>query len=116
MACVDGTLKEEMVKWRPDPCVCVVMVSGGYPGAYAKGKVIEGLKEAGAIKNVAVFHAGTKLDGGRAVTSGGRVLGVTATAQDLQQAVKLAYMAITKLKFDQAQYRTDIAARALKRK
>jgi phosphoribosylamine--glycine ligase len=116
MACVDGTLKEEMVKWRPDPCVCVVMVSGGYPGHYVKGKVIEGLKEAGAIKNVAVFHAGTKLDGGRAVTSGGRVLGVTATAQDLQHAVKLAYVAITKLKFDQAQYRTDIAARALKRK
>jgi phosphoribosylamine---glycine ligase len=115
MACVDGTLKEEMVKWRPSSCVCVVMVSGGYPGTYSKGKVVEGLDEAARLRDVVVFHAGTKLDNGKVVTSGGRVLGVTAVAENMEKAVKQVYLAMTKLKFDQAQYRTDIAARALKR-
>jgi phosphoribosylamine--glycine ligase len=116
MACVDGTLREDMIKWRPDPCVCVVMVSGGYPGDYSKGKVVEGLEDAATMSDVVVFHAGTKSDNGAVITSGGRVLGVTAVGDDLQKAVKQAYLAITKLKFDQAQYRTDIAAKALKRK
>jgi len=115
LACVDGTLKEELVKWRPSACVCVVMVSGGYPGTYSKGKVIEGLDEAAKLRDIVVFHAGTKLDNGKVVTSGGRVLGVTAVAEDMAKAVKQVYLAMTKLKFDQAQYRTDIARRALKR-
>lgn len=115
MACVDGSLKEEMVQWRPDPCVCVVMASGGYPGSYAKGKVIEGLKEARAMTDVVVFHAGTKLDNGKPVTSGGRVLGVTAVGKTLKKAVEQAYLAVGKIAFDQAHYRKDIAVRALRR-
>jgi len=63
LACADGTLRDEMIRWRPEPCICVVMAAGGYPGSYEKGKVIEGLKEAGAMKDVAVFHAGTKTQG-----------------------------------------------------
>lgn len=127
-ACIDGTLKEEMISWRPEACVCVVMASGGYPGSYEKGKVIEGLEDACVLDNVVVFHAGTRVkvphprdprgptrEDGRAITSGGRVLGVTALGEDLKRAVKQAYLAISKIRFDQAQYRTDIAARAFKR-
>jgi phosphoribosylamine--glycine ligase len=115
MACVDGTLREELVEWRSEACVCVVMASGGYPGSYEKGKVIEGLDEANRLEGVQVFHAGTKPDGDRVVTSGGRVLGVTALGESLQTAVKQAYLAITRITFDQAQYRTDIGAKALRR-
>ena len=114
-ACVDGTLKDEMIGWRSEPCVCVVMASGGYPGCYEKGKVIKGLKKAAALKDVIVFHAGTKLVDGRVLTSGGRVLGVTALGKDLKAAVKQAYLAVSKIEFDGAQYRTDIAAKALGR-
>jgi len=115
LACADGTLKDDMIRWRREPCVCIVMASGGYPGAYEKGKVIEGLKEAGALKDVAVFHAGTTLKDGRVVTSGGRVLGVTALGRDVKAAVRRAYQAAAKIKFDKAHYRKDIAGRALKR-
>jgi len=113
-ACVDGNLSEDMVAWHPGSCVCVVMASGGYPGSYEKGKIIEGLGEAGKRDGITLFHAGTKLKDGDIVTSGGRVLGVTAVKPDLQTAVKHVYRAIAEIKFDQAQYRTDIAARAFK--
>ncbi len=112
-ACVDGTLSEDLVAWRDEACVSVVMASGGYPGPYEKGKPIEGLEEAGALDDVVVFHAGTKLENGGAVTSGGRVLNVTALGSDLKTAVATAYYAVAKLRFDQCQYRTDIAAKAL---
>jgi len=114
-ACIDGTLSEELIAWKPEACVCVVMASGGYPGPYEKGKEIDGLEVAGAMDGVVVFHAGTRGEGGHVTTSGGRVLGVTALGDDMNAAVRLAYRAITKLRFDQAQYRTDIAARALNR-
>jgi phosphoribosylamine--glycine ligase len=114
-ACVDGTLSDDLIKWKPEACVCVVMASGGYPGSYEKGKVIQGLAEAANLPGVVVFHAGTAEKEGAVVTSGGRVLGVTALGPALPEAVKRAYGAISQISFDQAQYRTDIAARALSR-
>jgi phosphoribosylamine--glycine ligase len=114
-ACVDGTLRDELVACSPKPCVCVVMASGGYPGSYQKGKEITGLDAAAALDGVVVFHAGTAPDGERVVTAGGRVLGVTCSADDLESAAKTAYLAISHIRFDQAQYRTDIAGRALRR-
>jgi phosphoribosylamine--glycine ligase len=112
-ACIDGTLDSIKLAWNPTPAVCVVMASGGYPGAYAKGKVITGLDEAGAIPDVKIFHAGTALQDGRVVTQGGRVLGVTAWARDFEAARALAYLAVDKIKFDGAHYRRDIGAKAL---
>jgi len=114
-ACVRGTLSEEMIKWRREACVCVVMASGGYPGSYDKGKVIQGIGDAEKLKDVIVLHAGTRMDRGNVVTSGGRVLGVTALGPDLQTALKNVYMAVDKIKFDKAHYRRDIAGKALKR-
>jgi phosphoribosylamine---glycine ligase len=114
-ACIDGTLTPDMVRWKAEPCVCVVMASGGYPGPYAKGKPIDGLATARALPGVTVFHAGTRLQEGRPVTDGGRVLGVTALGTELPEAVRRAYLGVSKIRFDQAQYRTDIAARALRR-
>jgi phosphoribosylamine---glycine ligase len=115
LACTDGTLSDAHVQWRDDACVCVVMAAGGYPGAYEKGREIRGLDSAGAEDGVAVFHAGTACRAGRVVTAGGRVLGVTALGDGLHQAVQRAYRAVSLIAFDQAQYRTDIAARALER-
>ncbi|NCC51369.1 MAG: phosphoribosylamine--glycine ligase [Spartobacteria bacterium] len=112
-ACVDGTLNEDMIQWHEDACVCVVVASGGYPGTYAKGKVIRGLEQAAALDDVVVFHAGTKEQDGQIVTAGGRVLGVTALGTTLRQAVDQAYNALHMIDFDHAAYRTDIAWRAL---
>ncbi|HBA85472.1 MAG TPA: phosphoribosylamine--glycine ligase [Verrucomicrobia bacterium] len=112
-ACVDGTLKDRMVQWKPEACVCIVMAAGGYPGSYATGDAIEGLDEAGKLRDVVVFHAGTKLVEGKTATAGGRVLGVTALGKDLKDAVGRAYLAAGKIQFNGAQYRKDIAARAL---
>ncbi|MBN1558226.1 MAG: phosphoribosylamine--glycine ligase [Lentisphaerae bacterium] len=112
-ACIDGTLDRTPLAWRDEACVCVVMASGGYPGRYRKGCVITGLNEADALEDVVVFHAGTRLQDGDTVTAGGRVLGVTALGAALEDAVRRAYYAISKITFDQAQYRTDIAAKAM---
>jgi phosphoribosylamine--glycine ligase len=90
------------------------MASEGYPGRYAKGKVIRGLEEAARLPNTKVFHAGTATAGDTVVTSGGRVLGVTAWAPDLPAARQAAYEAVEKIQFDGAHYRRDIAAKALK--
>jgi len=113
-ASVSGTLANIDLKWSSDAAVCVVMASGGYPGSYARGKVISGLAEAGALPNTKVFHAGTARRGHEVVTSGGRVLGVTARAKDLPGARDAAYAAVDKIKFDGAHFRRDIAARALR--
>jgi phosphoribosylamine--glycine ligase len=99
--------------WKSGASVCVVMTSGGYPGQYETGKKIEGLAEANALPDVAVFHAGTKRDGDSIVTSGGRVLGVTATAVNLEQAIRKAYDAVDKIHFAGAHYRTDIGAKGV---
>jgi phosphoribosylamine--glycine ligase len=112
-ASIDGTLKGATLRWRPDASVCVVMASGGYPGAYAKGKPIEGLDAAAKRARTKVFHAGTAWDHGKVVTNGGRVLGVTAWGPDLAAAQAQAYAAVEAIGFEGAFFRTDIGAKAL---
>jgi phosphoribosylamine---glycine ligase len=114
-ACAEGQLDEQMIRWRTDACVCVVMASGGYPGNYPKNKPIDGLAAAAGMKGVTVFHAGTALKDGKVVTSGGRVLGVTALGADMRAAVQSAYAAADSIRFEGAHYRRDIARRALVR-
>ena len=114
-ACIDGTLSDEMITWRPESCVCVVMASGGYPGSYEKGKEITGLEHVAEIDDVVVFHAGTVREGDRTLTSGGRVLGVCALGDTTEIATRHAYRSLVHISFDQVQYRTDIAARAIRR-
>lgn len=112
-ACVNGTLSDALIEWHDDHCVTVVMASGGYPGSYEKGKVITGLDELADSNSVTVFHAGTAIAGDTVVTSGGRVLAVTALGSDLQTAVDRAYEGLSHITFEGAQFRTDIAAKAL---
>ena len=107
-------LNEVVLEWSPEPAVCVVMASGGYPGSYSKGHTIKGLDEAAAAGAV-VFHAGTSEQDGRIVTSGGRVLGVTAKGANIAEAASNAYRAVEKISWDGAFYRRDIAYRALKK-
>ena len=114
-ACIDETLADVEVAWKPKAAVCVVMASGGYPDAYEKGKVITGLNSANALDDVAVFHAATKAQNGQIVTDGGRILGVSALASDLKAAVNRAYQGIGEIHFDRAHFRTDIGHRALAR-
>ncbi len=114
LAVCDGKLDQVNLAWDPRPAVCVVMASGGYPGDYQKDKKITGLKEAGQLENVVVFHAGTKQENGDVVTNGGRVLGVTALGQTIGDAKAMAYKAVDKIRFDGAYYRRDIADKALK--
>ena len=113
-ASVEGRVSDGDFRWSPDPAVCVVMASGGYPGTIEVGKKITGIEEADALDGVKVFHAGTSTRDGAYYTSGGRVLGVTARAPDLKSAVARAYEAVGKINFDGAHYRKDIAARAMK--
>src|ERR1700676_3176012 len=114
-ASIDGRTSDGDFKWSNDAAVCVVMASGGYPGTYDVGKRIDGLDEAGAVEGVKVFHAGTSKRDGVYNTSGGRVLGVTARARDLDTAVRRAYEACGKISFEGQHYRKDMAARALRR-
>jgi phosphoribosylamine--glycine ligase len=113
-ASVEGRVSDGDFRWSKDPSVCVVMSSGGYPGTIEVGKKITGIEDADAIEGVKVFHAGTSARDGGYYTSGGRVLGVTARASDLRSAVGRAYDAVSKIDFDGAHYRKDIAGRALK--
>jgi phosphoribosylamine--glycine ligase len=113
MATAMGKLGEIDIEWDPRPAVCVVMASAGYPGSYKKGVPIRGLDDAAKLADVKVFHAGTKREGDRIVTSGGRVLGVTALGEDLLAAQKRAYEAVSLIHFDGAQYRRDIANKAI---
>jgi phosphoribosylamine---glycine ligase len=112
-ASVNGTLARIELKWRPMASVCVVMASAGYPGSYAKGKPIRGLEQAAQIPHTKVFHAGTARAGDQLLTSGGRVLGVTAWAKDLLSAQSAAYAAAEQIRFEGAHYRRDIGAKAL---
>jgi phosphoribosylamine--glycine ligase len=111
-----GTLERHELEWDPSHAVCVVMASPGYPGSYPKGSPITGLEEAALLPETKVFHAGTARSGERIVTSGGRVLGVTAWADGLLRAREKAYQAVSKIQFDGAQFRHDIAAKALVRR
>jgi len=113
-ASASGKLSQVQLRWQPVATVCVVMASGGYPGSYAKGKAISGLDAANSLPNTKVFHAGTAKSDDQIVTSGGRVLGVTAWAKDLNSAQAAAYAAVDKIHFDGAHFRHDIASKATK--
>lgn len=116
IAIAEGRLREIELKWKPEAATCVVLASEGYPGSYPKGRVITGLTDADAIDGVTVFHAGTTFDAeDNVVTSGGRVLGVTALGADLKAAKELAHEAIGKIHFDGMHYRRDIGDKALRR-
>ncbi|MEI8190740.1 MAG: phosphoribosylamine--glycine ligase [candidate division NC10 bacterium] len=114
-AVVDQRLHEVEIRWRPEPAVCVVMAAGGYPGAHDTGKPIKGLGIAARLKDVMVFHAATALVGGKIVTNGGRVLGVTALGKDISNAIARTYRAVEKIHWDGAHYRTDIGRKAIER-
>lgn len=106
------TLSDLDVEWSDDACACVIMASGGYPKSYPKGIEITGLSN-GQLDGVTVYHAGTKLQDNKLVTSGGRVLGVTALGDTLENALKKSYDAVEKIHFEGAHYRRDIGKRVL---
>ena len=110
-ATIDGTLSLQSPQWKSGSAVCVIAASGGYPGYYAKGKPIDGLQE--ASQGAVVFHAGTRSQSGAFSTSGGRVLGVTATGGTLSEARDKAYAALGHIHFEGMQFRRDIGARGL---
>ncbi len=113
MACAEGKLSEELVQLRGESAATVVMAASGYPNSYPKGMAITGL-EAAEAEGCHVFHAGTALKDGQVVTSGGRVLTVTAFGKDLREAVGKAYDGVAKIHFDGAHYRRDIAMKAFR--
>jgi len=114
-AVIDQRLRDEDVRWHPDPAVCVVMAAGGYPGAYGSGQPIQGLVEAEAMDGVTVFHAGTDRSGDTFATKGGRVLGVTARDETIAAAIARAYRAVRCIHWEGVHYRTDIGRKALDR-
>ena len=107
-AVCDEKLAELDIRWKKGAAACVVMASGGYPQKYETGYPIEGLNEDGNAPGVTVYHAGTRKDGGRYLTAGGRVLGVTAVEPTLEQAIESAYLGVKTLYFKDAHYRKDI--------
>ena len=107
-AVIDGSLSDLEIKWDDGAAACVVMASGGYPVSYKKGIEMFGLDENGQVDGAVVYHAGTKYENGRFYTNGGRVLGVTAKAPTLDEALEKAYAAVKKISFEGAHYRTDI--------
>ncbi|MCS6949071.1 MAG: phosphoribosylamine--glycine ligase [Armatimonadota bacterium] len=107
-AAVECRLEEVALRWKPRYAVCVVVASGGYPGKYEVGLPIEGLEEAAKVPECIVFHAGTRREGDKVVTAGGRVLGVTALGDTLAQARGRAYDAVRCIRFEYMHYRTDI--------
>jgi phosphoribosylamine--glycine ligase len=115
VACTDGQLKNITLRWFPDSALTVVMAAKGYPGAYGKGSVIEGLDEAATVEGVEVFHAGTASDGGGIVANGGRVLNICALGKTVAEARSRAYAAIDRIRWPDGFCRRDIAWRALNR-
>jgi phosphoribosylamine--glycine ligase len=116
MAALDGSLQGMSIEWTPEDSVCVVMASGGYPGSYQKGKRIMGIEEADSMEGVKVFHAGTGKDSDGFITAGGRVLGVTAAAAGIANAIDRVYQAVEKIHWENVHYRKDIGRKALNRK
>jgi phosphoribosylamine--glycine ligase len=113
LATISGELDKVDLEWYPQASVCVVMASGGYPGSYDNGKEISGLHLLKNQDGISVFHAGTKSADGKVVTNGGRVLGVVASGGDIEEAQKNVYEAVSKVSFDGAHYRRDIASKAI---
>jgi phosphoribosylamine--glycine ligase len=116
LSAVDGTLQNFKVKQVDKTAVCIVIASGGYPDKYETGKEILGLDGLPGLEDVTVFHAGTKLERGKVVTSGGRVLGVTAVGSrdNFEATISRAYQGVSRITFDGAYYRSDIGAKALR--
>lgn len=114
-AAIDGRVSETQMQWKPGASVCVIASSAGYPGSFKSGLEIAGLEHAAEVAGVEVFHSGTALVEGKYLTAGGRVLGATAAADDLKQALALVYEALGKIHFDGIYYRHDIGHRALKK-
>jgi phosphoribosylamine--glycine ligase len=114
-ACIDGRLAEAELSWTPGASACVVASSAGYPGSYKTGLPIAGLDAAAKFEGVVVFHSGSSQANGQILTGGGRVLGVTAAAPSLEEALARAYQAMDEIHFDGMYYRRDIGHRALRR-
>ena len=112
-SCASGNLADKKISWRNESAVCVVLASGGYPKAYKKNLPIEGITKAKSL-GALIFHAGTAEVDGKILTSGGRVLGVTVTAENIQAAIEKVYKCVDVISFENMHYRKDIAARALK--
>ena len=112
-ACVEGRLAQVGVRWQDASAACVVLAPGGYPDRHQWGKTIVGLQEAAGLDNVLVFHAGTRREGERVVTSGGRALGITAVGPTLAGALERAYAAVERVHFEGMHYRRDIGAKGL---
>ena len=115
LAVAEGDLSGVEIEWHDKAAVCVVMASQGYPGDYRKGDEISGLDEAARIDDLFVFHAGTKVQGGKTVTGGGRVLGVTALGDTVQDAIDRAYRGVAAIKWEGVHYRRDIGRKAVER-
>ena len=113
-AVIEETLHKINIEWEDNAAVCVVVASGGYPGKYQKGKVISGLERLGKMKDIIVFHADTKLQDDKVITSGGRVLGITACDKTISKAKERAYKGVKEIYFEDMYYRKDIAAKAIK--
>jgi len=114
MNAAQGKLGSEPIRFKPDPSICVVMAAHGYPGKPRQGDEITGI-EAAEAEGAAVFHAGTKMENGKLVTAGGRVLGVTHSGSTLQEAISNVYRACDRIHFDGMQLRRDIGAKGLRR-
>jgi len=114
-ACIEGDVSRVPLEWDDRPAVCVVMASGGYPGAYDKGKIITGLENVQRLKDVHTFHAGTARKNGSYVTAGGRVLGVTGLGTTVREAIATTYRAVSMIHWEGVHYRRDIGAKALAR-
>jgi phosphoribosylamine--glycine ligase len=115
-ACIDGRLAETELQWTPGASACVIASSAGYPGSYETGFPIAGLSVAAEVPGVEVFHSGSAQVGNQLVTAGGRVLGVTAAAPSLEEALARAYEAMAEIHFEGIYFRRDIGHRAVRRK
>jgi len=115
LASRDGMLKTFDLRWYDNPALTVVMAAKGYPGHYARGSAIEGLDEAAAVEGVEIFHAGTKIEAGRIVANGGRVLNVSAIGKTVHEARARAYQAVSRIRWPEGFYRHDIGWRAIER-
>jgi phosphoribosylamine--glycine ligase len=115
LASRDGQLKAFDLRWYPQSALTVVMAAKGYPGAYARGSVIEGLDDAAAVEGVEIFHAGTKAEGDKILANGGRVLDVCALGDDVLQAQARAYEAVARIRWPDGFCRHDIGWRAIER-
>lgn len=108
LACSEGTLDKLNIQWHDNAAVCVVLASGGYPEDYKKGFEIKGLDDLNGKENIQVFHAGTVYKDGKFLTNGGRVLGITGIGKDLDEAIKTAYLGVSKVDFEKKHFRHDI--------